>query len=233
LVTALVAGLGIYWFRAEPPTPFERGVILMNEGEVGLAGTEFLAVAKANRDGRAYAFAAYCLAELNFFDEATFSADNAIELGFTEAWVYNNRAYSRWRRKQLAAARQDCDTALALAPDRLETRFIRASIALDQNRPDQTAIDDINAVRRDGSRAPDASRLAASLYVARGGEANLREAAAAILEAVARGDDPKQIRRIRQLAEALAEQDDFKKAIATEGNVRVVDITPCLIRPRE
>lgn len=241
LGTLMAAAIGFSLFQADPPaapdTPFERGVRLLNEGQVALAGSEFLTAAKSDADGRAYAFAAFCFSDLGLFDEAIFWADKAIELGFNEASVFNNRAYCHWQRNQFAEAERDCDRAIDLQFDCVESRFTRARVSLakylldKQPLPDQ-AIKDITHVRLNGPPVFDVSLVAAQLYVARGDPLALTEAVAAVREAISRGGDPIRIKRTGRLVEALKNRADFQDALASPAGTPPAAKAPGLIRPR-
>ncbi len=245
LVTAAAGGLGAYFTRdaapAPPPitpqTPFERGLFFLKQNDTALAGSEFMTAAQADNDGRAYGYAAFCMADRRLHVEAVFCADKAIGLGFREAWVYSNRAFCLSHQNRPEAARGDCDTALSLQPECVEARYIRARLALDQLQldakqvPGPEAIADIEFVRRRGPGAPDASLTAAYLYVGRNAPGDTASAVTAVREAIERGENPERVRTDSRLITALGGLVEFQQALKAGAGPKRAAKTPGLIRP--
>lgn len=247
-VMALAVGLGLYFARSDssppsspqiPQTPFERGLVLLDEGQVAFAGKEFQDAAQTTQDPQAYAFTAYCLALCGSSEAAILYSDMALERGSTDVAVLTNRAWCKMRLNQLPAALTDCNAALVLQPECVEARFLRAQVALAQFQkdskqiPDRQALDDINFVRRNGPPSPEVSQIAAYLSVGRGGVADLDEAVAAVREAVRRGADPDRFRRNSFLTRAVGHREDFKAALERPTDPPPYLKAPGLLRPKQ
>lgn len=247
-VTVLAIGLGVYFSLTDPAaptsspipqTPFERGLILLNEDKVAFAGKEFLDAAQTTQDARAYAFTAYCLALCGSSEAAILYSDKALEHGSTDVAVLTNRAWCNLRLNRLAAALTDCNVALALQPECVEARSLRAQVALAQflkdskQIPGVQALDDINFVRQNGPPSSEVSQIAAYLSVGRGGVADLDEAVAAVREAVRRGADPDRFRHNSFLTRAIGHREDFKAALERPIDPPPYLKAPGLLRPKQ
>jgi serine/threonine protein kinase len=187
---------------ATPATPFERGMQLYQKGQHGLAAVEFLAAGKADRDGRAYGYAAYCLSVGMDHKEAAKIADKAIDLGYSTAPVYANRASNYLQTGRPQEAKNDCDEALRLDRDLLAARFTRTVACLQLHHQKGEAIPlealaDIELVTAGMSNSPDVWTTAAQLYTltSAGNRARLDKAALAVRNAVLAGKQPEAIKR--------------------------------------
>ena len=222
---------------ASPPGPMERGRILLDQGLQGLAAAEFIAAARDDPGGQAYAHAAYCFALSGDHPEAILYGDKAIERGMVTAAVLNNRAYSRFQRAQYGDALRDCDAAVAADAECLEARFQRMLVAIrgyqlgDSRLYSPTALADAEYVRTHGPPSPLVSELAAQLRVlSTPTDPAARDwAAAAVREAVERGADPAHIARNPDLA-PIADHPVYRAALNAQPGPRRGELRR-LIRP--
>ena len=239
VATAAGAAVGVITRPGEPTPavrqagPYDLGLEFVEKRQFGLAATEFLRRAEANKDGRAYAYAAYCFAEQLDYEGAVWSSDRAIECGVTDPVVYTNRAFAHFRLNHLTKALDDSNTAIATEAGCLEARFVRAEVAV---RFDELtgarelfpqAITDLTLIRAHRPRAADASRLAAKIYAKTG---DRDRAAAAVQEAVERGCDPGALGRDPVLKAALTGHPIYERAVKADNGAQNQSLLP--LRPR-
>jgi len=153
-----------------PTNPFDRGVLLFHQGQDSLAITEFLEAGEKNKDGRAYACAAYCLSIRKDHKDAAAAATAAIRLGYRTAPVYANRAYNNLQTGKFKAAKDDCDEALRLDPNLRAAWLTRATVHLRMHQSKKTeipmeAVEDIDRVTASQPTSPDVWLIAAAIYV--------------------------------------------------------------------
>jgi tetratricopeptide (TPR) repeat protein len=235
VLTAMMGGALVAGVLSRPPGPFDKAIALMDKGEEGVAATEFVDIGNASRDGRAYAYAAYCFAKKKDYQKALWGSGEAIACGRADdAVVKANRAFAHFQMNHLTEALSDSNEAVAADPSCMEARLLRAQVAvrLDELHKDRTlfpqAIDDLERVRTGRPRAAEASRLAAKIY-AKTGERD--KAAGAVWEAVARGWDPGAAAR-DPVFTPLKDHPVFKKAVENPPADRPQPSALLPLRPR-
>lgn len=205
-----------------PAAPFERGLQLMRANEPGLASVEFVKAGNANKDGRAYGFAAYCLsAGRGAPEDARDLANEAIRLGYREAPVYANRAYNHLKAGKLDEARRDCDEAVRRDPNLAAARYTRAVVGLQLHyqKGQPLSPDVVTDARRAAEGMPDAPDVwltAARVYVIASAErpALKDDAARGVRSAVLAGKDVETVKRNTVLKAALAEHPVYQEALS-------------------
>jgi tetratricopeptide (TPR) repeat protein len=221
-----------------PVTAFDRGLLFLEQGQHGMAAVEFLAAGRADADGRAYAFAAYCLSVRKDSKGASTAADEAIRLGYRKAPVFANRAYNRLLANRLTEALEDCNEALRLDPELRAARLTRAFVHLQLHlqkgvQVPPSSIGDIERVLAGVPNTADVWLTAAQLYVfAPGSDPDWREKAArAVREAVLAGKSPDAIRRNPFLKSTLAGHPLYEEALGLKPGPVDPSINPQLCRP--
>jgi eukaryotic-like serine/threonine-protein kinase len=221
-------------------TPFERGQALLQKGEHGLAAAEFNAIGKADQDGRAYGYAAYCLSLKKGAgpDEAIWASDEAIRLGYRTAPVYANRAHNHFKANRLEEAQADCNEALRLDPKLHAARYTRVTVYLRMHLTKQAAIPpealaDIDQVTAGMPNAPDVWSTAAQLYIltAAGNPAARDKAAQAVHKAVLAGKSPEMLRRNPVLHDALSGHKVYENALTLRPGRVALPANPHLASP--
>ena len=107
--------------------PFERGVSYLRAGETELAMQALSEARRTNPDGRAFAYSGYCFSQRGRHDAAVDYYQKALDAGFNEAWVHNNRAYSLTQVKRdavtLSLALKEVTLAHEMAPEHRSIKF--------------------------------------------------------------------------------------------------------------
>jgi tetratricopeptide (TPR) repeat protein len=223
--------------RREPPLPadtFGRGIVFADRGDFVSARIEFQKAAAANKDGRAHACAAYCLARLGEHEPAAVEWDLAIESGHRTAAAYANRAFSHLQRGRRQAAKADCDAALRLDHRLRAARLTRAAVHLreyEQRRKlDPQALEDVELGVSAGPNTANTWMIAAQVYALASDERPELEAKAveAVGRAVAAGRQPSAIRKNKVLA-ALAGRPDFETALRQQPGKADTGLNPQLV----
>jgi tetratricopeptide (TPR) repeat protein len=225
----------------EPPAPtgpFEQGLRLVKEGQHELAAVKFLAAGKAGNDGRAYAYAAYCLSTGKTPAGAAEVADEAIRLGHGTAPVYANRAYNHLQARHLEQALADCNEALRLDPDLRAARYTRAFVRLQLHYSTGApvpaeAVTDIERVTAGAPNTADVWMTAAETFILGPGDGTDRRenAAEAVRRAVAAGKSPTAIRKNLVLKNALTRYLPYENALNTPLGRADASINPHLSNP--
>jgi tetratricopeptide (TPR) repeat protein len=221
-----------------PTGPFEQGMLLVKRGQHRLAASEFLEAGTAGTDGRAYAYAAYCLSVGRDSKGAAAAADGAIRLGYRTAPVYANRAYNLQQLGRHAEALADCDEALRLDPDLRAARYTRAYVHLQLHHLTGApvpagAVTDIERVTAGAPNTADVWMTAAEVFVlAPDDGTDRRESAAeAVRGAVAAGKPPAAIRKNLVLKNALTRYLSYETALNTPPGPADASINPHLSNP--
>ena len=219
-----------------PASPFERGLVLFRQEQYGLAAGDFLEAGKAEKDGRAYGYAAYCLSVARAPAEALVPADEAIRLGSRTAPVYANRAYNNYKLGRLEEAQADCDEAIRLDPDLPAPRFTRAVVHLAWYNRKRTvipfeALADIDRATAGMPNAPEVWSVAAELYLlapdAPGAE---EKAIEAVRRAVLAGKAADQLRR-KPVLQAREGHPAFEAALKQPPGPAAPPVNPHLANP--
>lgn len=206
-----------------PTDPFDRGVLLLNQGQYSLASIEFSEAGQAKNDGRAYACAAYCLSMRRDLKIAIFTAEKAIRFGYRTAPVYANRAFSYYQSGKLTEAKNDCDEALRLDPNLQAARLTRATVYLQIQQLKNTelpteAVTDIDQVTANPSTSPEVWLVAAHIYVVATDKSSaMRDKAARAVQAAIRGGKtPDTVRRDPIVHAALTGHPVYEEALRSK-----------------
>jgi hypothetical protein len=220
---------------AAPPAPaaFDRAKQLYQKGEYRLAAVEFVSAGRAEKDGRAYGYAAYCLSAGKDPVSALEVADEAIRLGYRTAPVYANRADNHLKAGRLPKAKDDCDEALRLDPGLLAARYTRAYVCLQLHLQKRApippeAVADIESAAAVMPDAADVWDTAAQLYLLTSGDRD--RAGRAVKKAVLAGKPPAVIKR-NLVLKPLAGQKDYDEALTLSPARVDRPVSPHLANP--
>lgn len=222
---------------AAPLTPFDRAWQLAQKGQYVPAVLEFQAIGEAQKDGRAYGFAVYCMSAGKYRpEEVIVIADEAIRLGFRDAATYANRAYNHLKATKPAAAKADCDEALRLDPNLPAALYTRAVAQLQLHSAGEAvppeAIVDIERATVAMPDAPEVWSIAAQIYFcAATDQPDLRtRALRAVGNAVLSGKDVGAIRR-NPILKVLAGDPVFEEALTWRPEAVPPPTNPHLASP--
>jgi tetratricopeptide (TPR) repeat protein len=135
----------------EPKGAFERGVEFHKSGHHDFAAIAFMKAGEENRDGRAYACAAYCHALSSLTTNTLACANRAEELGYTGVDLNVVRAYCHMRATDYQEALAECDRALRRVPNCRAALLIKSVVQIRQH-------------ERDGGRPPLDRQVLTDLY---------------------------------------------------------------------
>lgn len=137
-----------------PNDEFAKGTYFYRLGQIDLATAAFAKAGKANNDGKAYSYAAFCHAREKNAGAATFYAGLARAAGYDDLPLCLTSAYGSLLNNDLASALVECEAALKLDPScrpALLTRWCVRSQQAQKNNlpPDRSLIADFEAASRD------------------------------------------------------------------------------------
>jgi serine/threonine protein kinase len=246
--TAVAVALGYPALGPAPPAgpaaaatdPMAVGLELYRQGQPELAAVKFLDAGKAGRDGRAYAYAGYCLSLGQYPAGAISAADDAIRLGNGTAAVYANRAYNHLRSDRPGEAKIDCDTALGLEPNLVPALYTRSVARLRLHLRTRApvppeAVADIDRVTAAVPNDPEVWVTAAQLDLVAGGSglAQRDKAAAAVRNAVLAGKPTHLVECNPVFKDALRGHPVYEAALKLTPGPVVPGTNPHLVNPIE
>jgi serine/threonine protein kinase len=232
---------------AQITDPFERGIAYLQAGQIAPAMIAFSEARQGNPDGQTYAYLGYCHSRTARHDVAVECYLKAVESGFDEAWVHNNRAYSltqinRNPTTTLPIAMKEVSRAREMAPlqrgiqfNWAYIRFLSKYDSKTKRFKDEECLQALQSVMAEGPYDAELYYKAGMILAAGSdSEENRRQAIAYLTNAVDLGMSPNNLLRDPVLKANLGGRPDFSSlSVLSPGNPSPKRIHLELVNPTE